>query len=410
MNTNPFKSIGFVLLIGLLALAVMPLAAQDEGPPPRTGLRPDAPPYAIRGPHPVGTMEMVIDPDGDRPLPVTVWYPAVSDAPEGPHTYVVETPPAAFEGQALPEALPNVSSGPYPLAIWSHGHLVNRYFALFLTEHLASYGFVVIAVDHTGDTIANLDDEESFIRSHATRPNDITRVIDFAENATAVGGELETLIDLEHVAVMGQSSGAFTTFLAAGAQRDFGALNAYCVDNPDDFFVCGQLKGQEETLAALVGLDEVPEGLWPSVGDSRVDAIVPMAPGNAVAFGPRGLAAIQVPALVMIGTLDVYLPYDSFGPPTYEAISGEPKALVTFQGGSHMLFTNACSASPWMIEAGWWFFCSEPIWDLDRSHDLTNHFVTAFLLDVLKGDAEAHAALAPDAVSFPGITYEAEGF
>ncbi len=33
---------------------------------------------------------------------------------------------------------------------------------------------------------------------------------------------------------------------------------------------------------------------------------------------------------------------------------------------------------------------------------------TAFLLDLLKGDA--HAALAPDAVNFPGITYQAERF
>jgi hypothetical protein len=47
---------------------------------------------------------------------------------------------------------------------------------------------------------------------------------------------------------------------------------------------------------------------------------------------------------------------------------------------------------------------------MDRAHDLINHFTTAFLLDVLKGDKDAHAALAPDAVSFPGITYQAEGF
>jgi hypothetical protein len=42
---------------------------------------------------------------------------------------------------------------------------------------------------------------------------------------------------------------------------------------------------------------------------------------------------------------------------------------------------------------------------MDRAHDLTNHFTTAFLLDVLKGDKEAHKALLPDAVKFPGIQY-----
>ncbi len=44
------------------------------------------------------------------------------------------------------------------------------------------------------------------------------------------------------------------------------------------------------------------------------------------------------------------------------------------------------------------------------AHDLVNHFVVAFLLNQLKGDLDAAAALAPEAVSFPGITYEAQGF
>ncbi len=43
---------------------------------------------------------------------------------------------------------------------------------------------------------------------------------------------------------------------------------------------------------------------------------------------------------------------------------------------------------------------------MDRVHDLTNHFTTAFLLAEFYDDADAAAALAPDAVSFPGIDYE----
>jgi len=54
--------------------------------------------------------------------------------------------------------------------------------------------------------------------------------------------------------------------------------------------------------------------------------------------------------------------------------------------------------------------CADAVWDMDRAHDLANHFVTAFLFDILNGDEAAHAALAPDAVAFPGITYQAEGF
>ena len=55
-----------VLVIVLLALVTAPSAAQ-EGPPP-TGFRPDAPPYGLHGPHWVGMVEDVIEPDGDRLL------------------------------------------------------------------------------------------------------------------------------------------------------------------------------------------------------------------------------------------------------------------------------------------------------------------------------------------------------
>ncbi len=72
-----------------------------------------------------------------------------------------------------------------------------------------------------------------------------------------------------------------------------------------------------------------------------------------------------------------------------------------------MLVSTGCSAA-WREMC--FFCCADPVWDVDRAHDLIDHFVTAFLLATLKGDAEAAAALAPDAVSFPGIAYETTGF
>lgn len=46
---------------------------------------------------------------------------------------------------------------------------------------------------------------------------------------------------------------------------------------------------------------------------------------------------------------------------------------------------------------------------MQRAHDLINHFTTMFLVAVLYSDAEATAALSPEEVGFPGITYQAEG-
>jgi hypothetical protein len=87
--------------------------------------------------------------------------------------------------------------------------------------------------------------------------------------------------------------------------------------------------------------------------------------------------------------------------------------LVTFENADHFIFAPSCANAPTSIELlgdYFYYLCSDPVWELDRAHDLVNHFVVAFLLAELKGDAEAAAALAPDTVSFPGITYEAQGF
>ena len=54
--------------------------------------------------------------------------------------------------------------------------------------------------------------------------------------------------------------------------------------------------------------------------------------------------------------------------------------------------------------------CADPVWDMDRAHDLINHFVTAFFLAELKGDTAAAAALAPENVAFPGIEYETNSY
>jgi hypothetical protein len=71
-----------------------------------------------------------------------------------------------------------------------------------------------------------------------------------------------------------------------------------------------------------------------------------------------------------------------------------------------MFSTNSCDEVPLFAGMGFFEYCSDEVWDMDRAHDLTNHFVTAFLLAQLYEDADAAAALAPDAVTFPGVRYE----
>lgn len=162
-------------------------------------------------------------------------------------------------------------------------------------------------------------------------------------------------------------------------------------------------------MAARAGLESVPEGLWPSSGDPRVKAIIPMA-GDAYLFDKAGLAKITVPMMAIGGTADTGTPYAWGSRPSYDYVSSAHKALVTLEGAEHTI-TTSCETMPWMYGtdfAGW--ICFDPVWDKHRGIDLINHFSTAFLLAELKGDAAAAAALAPENVSFLGVEYEAMGY
>jgi predicted dienelactone hydrolase len=418
------KRLVILILIVLLmfpALEILsPVGAQEEPRPEAVGLRPDAPPYALHGPYWVGTREFVIDPEGERPILLRVWYPALN--PEGiaeSITYEVQWKlpiPAVSDmvvmGHALNNALSDETGAPYPLVIFSHGFAAWLSAYAYIPEHIASYGFVVISPDHQESLDAGFTYDELW-ESSIERPQDIRRVLDYAETLTGQAGDMEQMIDMEHVAIAGHSTGGYTALAAAGARYDLAGFNERCdaaraLGDPNAW-LCDPFASRETDMAVLAGVDPNLEGLWPSMGDPRVDAVIPMA-GDSYLFDEAGLAEITIPIMAMGGTIDTGTPFEWGARPAYDNASSAHKILVALENAEHVVFLTKCADDPFLLELGISAFCADPVWDMDRAHDLINHFVVAFLLAELKGDADAAAALAPDAVSFPGITYEATGF
>ena len=405
-----------LVILGLIALLPVPATAQ-QGETGNTGIRPDAPPYAIRGHYPVGTMEFVIE-DAERPLNITIWYPALKPrAVEEIATYslgIMNIMGPDFDvakGHAIRDADPDIQDAPYPMAVYSPGLWASRLHGLYLTEHLASWGFVVVAVDHPGTSLIDYiigteaDNAKNIIDDLFYRPSDMLRVINYADTLTAEGGTLEGIIDTERIAVMGWSSGGTTAFATAGARLDFGGLGTWCAEHDSAWYADepSQYLGQEETLAALYKIDPETKGLWPAISDSRVDALVGFAPGGELpVFGAKGMAEVNVPTLLFNGEGDTLVSPEHNAVWAYNAISNPKKSLVMFENGDHFIFGEMADA--------WGEFgfdlISDPVWNMDRAHDLINHFTTSFLLSVLYEDVDATAALAPDEVAFPGIAYE----
>lgn len=141
----------------------MPVAPVDQGAPdlavpePRPLETCAGAPFAARGPYPAGVT--TLDMNG---TPLEVWYPAEpgSEAGQRRDHYDLRAwlPSAAAERISDADAplywtnawrdLPVAQGISAPLVLFSHGLAGYRSQSSFLTEHLASWGFIVAAPDH----------------------------------------------------------------------------------------------------------------------------------------------------------------------------------------------------------------------------------------------------------------------
>ncbi|MCO4748046.1 MAG: hypothetical protein KC912_24850 [Proteobacteria bacterium] len=331
---------------------------------------------------------------GDDDLAVKAWYPSASDAPEE-ITYLAQvgifgpdSDPMPFFGEAIADAEP--AQGPYPLVVLSHGFGLSPEWYHPLAEHLASHGFVVMAPGHV-----EYDWFTDVIPATVQRPLVISQTIDLASS-----GILDGAVDVERVSVIGHSYGGTTALIAGGAKFETSWMEEHCAVNEDPFvqsFFCDVFLGGTDQLADEMGLEETPAGVWPSLADDRVDAIVGMAP-DAVLFGDVGLESVAVPAMLLGGTGDTAAPWSWGGELAYDHVSSETRAMVAFEGADHFVVTTTCDSMPWTsglpaeYEA---MFCEDPAWDKPAALDLTNETVAAFLSYTLRGDAAGREALAP---------------
>ncbi|MFM7685925.1 MAG: alpha/beta hydrolase family protein [Actinomycetota bacterium] len=343
------------------------------------------------------------------------WYPAVAPGTEsGPITYTAPnkfgqeiTPGEQITsvGRAIADAQPEPSDGPYPLVVFSHGFSLSPIVYSTLLEHYASHGYVVLAPEHNEGFDGSMD---GFGEELIDRPSDIVRTLDLAEQLNEDSAPLAGMVDMEHVAVVGHSYGGYTALAAAGARFDFAAFKARCAaltaDDPLSFF-CAPL-ANESDMATRAGLDEVPSGLWPSLGDPRIDAAISLA-GDAYMFDERGLAELTVPVMAMGGTVDDGTPYTWGAKPSYDYAASEHKTLVTFPGAGHFIFADPCENLPWTEQSVYRDpICLDAVWGADRPLDIVEHYTTAFLRDTLNADPGARAALAGPQPVLDNVEYD----
>jgi len=348
----------------------------------------DAPELAHLGAFAVGvrTLELVqpnqpalldIDPQTgkapleDRKLTVDVWYPAKTSPGAKPATYTAaftaETPgrpPVEFSigGLAVRGATP--AGGGYPLVIVSHGYGNAPAAMAWLTENLASKGYVVAAIHHEDPPYG---DRAKFIWPFFRRPLDIAFVA--ASLQTRLNNE--GLIDPARTALIGYSMGSYGVLASGGATLDPAAV------------------------AQVPGGYMVPYGRGAERAEDfhvkNLKAIVALAAGGG-AWGSDGIAAITAPLLLISGDADHTVDYHTGGRALFDAATHSHRYLLTYKGAGHNIglgpTPDAMRGSLWDLD---WF--EDPVWRKERLLDINLHFITAFLDLYVKGDQSRAAYL-----------------
>ncbi len=288
----------------------------------------ETPDYAAWGPWSVGTAQGEIDgPEG--PLTAQFWYP--SDDPQGsPERY-----DGLLEGVAS-EGLTPACEEVRPVMVFSHGLGGVRWQSPFFVEHLASHGFLVVAVDHTGSTLTDTD--FALLGEVAMRrPLDVAAAFDGAVSA------YPDCVDPDAgYAVSGHSFGGYTAFAVAGAE-----LN-----------------------------DPTNGGAPTTRGDDRAWAMVALAPWDGSGVISDGTRLVDIPAMVLTGRQDETTPLLMVRR-LWNAIEVAPRAFGIIDNAGHYTFSPvAC-----LLETG--DGCGDAFLQEEEVNPIIQQAAAAFLFEQL---------------------------
>lgn len=388
----------FFLLLTVLVAGLSVVMAQEPAPNRIDIIRPDAPELAPHGGYEIGVQTLALVNPGqidvvnteaggenatyDRPLTVEVWYPANTEgALPTPYTEVGTRDLAintTLIGRAVRDAAPNLSDGPYPLIIISHGYPGNRFLLAHLGENLATKGYITVSIDHTDSTYT---DQAAFGSTLLNRSLDQLFVLNTMAELGAEGSDsfLAGMVDADRTGIIGYSMGGYGAVNVIGGGYTEASVSLDFA--PPNGLLAARQAGTEAYEASF---------------DERVKAVVAIGPWgmNAGFWDEDTLAGIETPIFYMAGSLDDVSGYENGVRAIFEGTVNAESYLLTFENARH----NAAAPYPLPQElleanspnAGHYL---DFAWDTVRMNNIAQHFATAFFDHYIKGDEDMAAYL-----------------
>lgn len=223
------------------------------------------------------------------------------------------------------------SSPDKPIIVFSHGLGSVRTDLRYLAQHLASYGYVVVALEHPGSNETHVKQALALkaplleAQEFLNRPKDISFVLDELQSLNQKSGVLQGKLAANRTLIVGYSFGGSTSLSLAGAELQLTSLKQRCPGN-----VLANSLGENAQCFAK-GL---PEERY-QLGDPRIKAAIALSPTASLLFGETGLSKVTVPTLITAASADKTTPILPEQVIPFDQLPS-PKWLVGFVGATHL--------------------------------------------------------------------------
>lgn len=185
------------------------------------------------------------------------------------------------------------AEGIFPLLLISHPSPGGRFSYNYLASYFTGRGFIVVAPEHSGDSMDNMDDLFTW-QQLSRRVLEIKSTLDLVLEDKIFSPH----IDASRIALIGFGSGAAASLLLCGAKPNCSQWPLYCPRAGYNDVYCSPWA--RERINNLCNNFPIPSSLM----DKRLKAVVLIAPAFGMLFTRESVAEVNIPILLVGAGMD----------------------------------------------------------------------------------------------------------